>query len=504
MNFFNIRIEIYSVIRDLIKNIWVIFLAMLMAIMGLYIATKTFHTPEYTAKALIVVNAKSSTAGSGSLFTRSVEMTKVISKVIVDKSIKDKAMDKLGVDEFDGVLFADIEKGTNFLTLAVKSDTPQNAYNLLVAVLEAYPEVSDTVFNNAVITVMQMPQMPSKPSNSISNTKRLLAVAAVTVFAAGCVVILSVLRDTVKDEEDFNNKLDAKLLGTIPHERMKFKIRGGFDFNKKPLIIHNNAFITLGFVENFHKIAAKIEHFNRRNGSKVFAVTSVVENEGKSTVAANIAISLADRGHKVILIDMDCKSPALYNLFEKKYSEKAEFSNLMNGSLKTNEFRLRRYKQSSLYLALNTQPYEEYGDWVKTGNLDKVIEVFKNQVDFIIMDVAPVTVDSVVTDIVKIADETILNIRTDIAYAPDINDTLTTIKEVGGACAGCILNDVYPEFSFLALAGLDESGFQYGFKYGKYRRNANKYSKYGKYGKYGRYGRYGAYSEYDKEFEEDK
>ena len=497
MNFFNIRIEIYSVIRDLIKNIWVIFLAMLMGVMGIYIATRTFHTPEYTAKALIVVNAKSSTAGSSTLFTRSVEMTKVISRVIVDKSIKDKAIDKLGVDEFDGELFAGVEKGTNFMTLSVRSDTPQKAYSLLVAVLESYPEVSDTVLSNAVITVMQTPQMPSSPSNGISNTKRILAVAAITVLAAGCVVILSVLRDTVKDEEDFNNKLDAKLLGTIPHERKKIKLRGGFEINKKPLIIHNNAFVTLGFVENFHKIAAKIEHFNRRNGSKVFAVTSVVENEGKSTAAANLAISLADRGHKVILIDMDCKNPTLYSLFEKKYSEKAEFSNLMNGSLKTSEFRLRRYKHSSLYLALNTQPYEEYGDWVKTGNFKKVIDVFKNQVDFIIVDVAPVTVDSFVTDIMKIVDDTILNIRTDVAFASDINDTLTTIKDIGANCSGCILNDVYPEFSFLALAGLDESGFQYGYKYGKYRRYGNKY------GKYGKYGRYGAYSEYDKEFEED-
>lgn len=497
MNFFNIRIEIYSVIRDLIKNIWVIFLAMLMGVMSIYIATRTFHTPEYTARALIVVNAKSSTAGSSTLFTRSVEMTKVISRVIVDKSIKDKVIDKLGVDEFDGELLAEVEKGTNFMTLSVRSDTPQKAYSLLVAVLETYPEVSDTVLSNAVITVMQTPQMPSSPSNGISNTKRILAVVAITVFAAGCVVILSVLRDTVKDEEDFNNKLDAKLLGTIPHERKKIKLRGGFEINKKPLIIHNNAFVTLGFVENFHKIAAKIEHFNRRNGSKVFAVTSVVENEGKSTAAANLAISLADRGHKVILIDMDCKNPTLYSLFEKKYSEKAEFSNLMNGSLKTNEFRLRRYKHSSLYLALNTQPYEEYGDWVKTGNFKKVIDVFKSQVDFIIVDVAPVTVDSFVTDIMKIVDDTILNIRTDVAFASDINDTLTTIKDIGANCSGCILNDVYPEFSFLALAGWDESGFQYGYKYGKYRRYGNKY------GKYGKYGRYGAYSEYDKDFEED-
>jgi capsular polysaccharide biosynthesis protein len=350
MNFFNIRIEIYSVIRDLIKNIWVIFMATLMGVMGIYIATKSFHTPEYTATALLVVNAKSSTSGSYSLYSTSVEMTKVISRVVVDKTVKDKAMEKLGVDEFDGVLSATVERDTNFMELSVRSHSPQVAYNLLLAVLDSYPEVSDSVFSNVVINVLKMPQMPNSPSNGISTVKRLLVIAAMTVFVAGLVVVLSILRDTVKDEGDFNNKLDAKLLGTIPHERKKFKIKGGFEFNDKPLIIHNNAFITLGFVENFHKIAAKIEHSNRRNGSKVYAVTSVVENEGKSTVAANLAISLADRGHKVILVDLDCKKPELYQLFGKKHSEKSEFSDLMTGKLKTNEFRLRRYKHSKVLI----------------------------------------------------------------------------------------------------------------------------------------------------------
>ncbi len=485
MNILNIRIELFSVLRDLIKNIWVIFLATLMGFMSIYIATQSFYTPEYTATAMIVVNAKSSTTGAYSLYSHSVEITKVIAKVIVESTIKEKAAEKMDAEKFDAVLRASIYKETNFLTLSVTSDSPQKSYDHLMAVLEVYPEISDNVFDNVVIYTLKMPEVPMTPSNGISTIKRLLSVAIVTAFATVCVVLMSIFRDTVKDEEDFQNKLEAKLIGTIPHEKRKFRFKENKENVNKPLIIHNNSFITLGFVENYHKIAAKIEHNNRRNNSKVFAVTSVAENEGKSTTAANIAISLADRGHKVILIDMDCKKPELFNIFEKKYSDKAEFSNLMNGVLKTNEFRLRRYKQSSLYLALNAEPYEEYGDWISSGKFTKVLEVFKNQVDFIIFDTAPVNSDAVVTDLVKLADETIVVIRTDVAFASDINDTLTTLTEVGGDLTGCILNDVYPEFSFLTLAGMDESGSQYSFNY----RKGGHY-KYGKYGKYGRYGHY--------------
>ena len=489
MNLFNVRIELHSVVRDLVKNIWVIFMAVLMGFMGIYIATNSFYTPEYTATATIVVNARSSTTGTYSLFSSSVEMAKVITRVMVDNSVKDKAIELLGVDEFDGTLKAEVNKGTNFVNVSVKSGSPEKSYRLLVAVLETYPEISDNVFQNVVITTLRMPEVPHRPSNNLSNVNKLLVVGICTVLVAGIVVILSLLRDTVKDEVDFNKKIEAKLIGTIPHEKVYFNFRNRKENMAKPFLIHNNAFITLGFVENYHKIAAKIEHNTRRNGSRVFSVTSAISNEGTSTTAANIAISLADRGNKVILIDLNCVEPGLYKIFEKKFNEKAEFTNLMNGTVKTNDFRLKRYKHSSLYLALNTQPHEQYNEWISSGRLQKIIEVFKSQVDYIILDTAPVTEDAFATDVAKVADEAIFVVRTDVAFSTEINDAITTLQETGAKLTGCILNDTYPEVSFLTLAGLDESGFQYRFRYGR-NKKYHTYNHGGNYGKYGKYGRY--------------
>ncbi len=487
MNILNIRIEFYSILRDLIKNAWAIFMAALIGLMGIYIATRSIYTPEYTARATLVVNAKSSSSSSGtySLFNLSTEMSSVISRVIVEPAVQDKAAEILGRETFDGKLKASVYSNTNFINLSVTSDSPQKSYELLKAAIEAYPYISDSVFDNAVISVLKMPDVPHSPSNGITAVNKILISGAFAVLVAGLIVVFSLLRDTIKDEEDFKNKLEAKLIGSVPHEKKQFSVQERLQGKKKALLIHNNAFISLSFVENYHKIAAKIEHINRRKGSKIFAVTSVAENEGKSTTAANIAISLADRGHKVILMDVDCKKPALYKIFEKKPSEKSELGNLLNKKIKSNEFRLKRYKQSPLYLAVNTKPYPEYGDWIESGELKKVIKSFETQVDYIILDTAPVVVDAYVTDIVRMADQTILVVRTDTAFSADINDAVATIKEVGGNMAGCILNDTFPEFNFFSMAGIGESGFRYGRQYGKH---TNKYGKYGKYGRYSRYG----------------
>ncbi len=490
MKFLEIKIEWVSIIRDLLKNAWAIIMAALIGFMGIYVATRSIYTPEYTSTATIVVNAKSSNTGSYSLFSVSVEMADVISRVLVEPTVKEKASEILKIDEFDGELTASVYSETNFINLSVSSDSPQKSYELLTAVLKAYPQVSDSVFDNVVINILSMPEVPHSPSNSVSTGNRVLVAGACAVLVAGLVVVFSVLRDTVKDEDDFNNKIDAKLLGTIPHERKHFSLQERIQKKKKALLIHNNAFISLKFVENYHKVAAKLEHINRHSGTKVFAITSVAENEGKSTIASNVAISLADRGHKVVLIDIDCKKPALYKIFNKKFNEKSEFGYLMNGKIKSNEFRLKRYKQTSLYLALNTSPYSEYGEWIKSGKISQMIEAFKEQVDFVIFDTAPLSVDGYVTDLAKLVEEMVIVVRTDVVRSSAINDAITTISEVGGRVAGCVLNDVYPEMSYFSLSGADERGFSYGLRYGKYGR----YSRYGKYGKYSHYGRYGKYA----------
>ncbi len=495
MDIFKYKIELHSILRDLIKNAWVIFMAALIGLMGVFIATRSVYTPEYTASATLVVNAKSSSTGSYSLFSVSVEMTEIIARVLVEPSVKSKANEITGAESFDGKLEALVHDGTNFISLKVASGSPQKSYELLCAVIEAYPQISESVFDNVVISVLSMPEVPHEPSNSVSTANRFLVAAVCALVVAGIIVVLSVVRDTVKNEDDFKNKVDVKLLGTVPHEKKQLSIKDRLKKNKKALLIHNNAFISLKFVENYHKISAKLEHIKRRNGSKVFAVTSVAENEGKSTIASNIAISLADRGHRVILVDIDCKKPALYKIFDKKYSEKSEFSSLMNGTLKSSDFQLRRYKHTSLYLALNTAPCDNYNEWIENGKLSLVIDAFSEQVDYVILDTAPLYVDAYVTDMVKIADEAVVVVRTDTAYTAAINDAVATIEDVGGKLAGCVLNDFYPEFSFFRMKGADEGGYYYGKLYGKY----------GKYGKYGRYEKYSKYaSPYMSEYSDDE
>lgn len=64
-------------------------------------------------------------------------------------------------------------------------------------------------------------------------------------------------------------------------------------------------------MESYKKLAAKVEYRMAKNEQKVLVVTSVSENEGKSTVAANLAITLAEQSKRVLLVEGDSPVTAL-------------------------------------------------------------------------------------------------------------------------------------------------------------------------------------------------
>ncbi len=482
-----LTIEWYSILRDIVRNIWIVVLCVLIGLMGIYIANYSVYKPEYTSNATLVVNPKGNKNNASAQISLLVsnEMANVLTNIFSQPTMKEKAAAHLERTSFDGEVSATVMGETNFINVKVTSSDPQNSYELLSAVLAVYPEISKNIFSNAQIYIVTPPTMPSGPSNAISSENKGLVLAACVTLSLTAIIALSIARDTVKDESTFTSKVDAKLLGNIMHEDKDMTFKDLMKKRKKGLLIHSNGYISLRFIENFHKIAAKLEYMKRQSGAKVYAVTSVAENEGKSTCAANLAVSLADRGNKVALIDFDCKKPALHKIFNEEYIEESELANVFSGEIGKDELEMRSYKKIPLSLLINTKAYPEFNKWIENGNVKAFVDEIRNDFDFIIIDTAPISLDSAVTNIIGMVDKTILVVRTDVVAIPAINDAVTTVNTIANNLAGCILNDVHNKFMPFTFSGDDLSNY-YGIGYGKY-------GKYGKYGGYGNYGHYGSY-----------
>ncbi|MBR2732285.1 MAG: hypothetical protein IKD72_09930, partial [Clostridia bacterium] len=316
-------IEWHSILRDVLRNWWVIFCAAVIGILGTYIVKHVIYHPEYTSRATVIVNSAAGKANAVATLSDSEKIAKIYEEVFIQPSMKKKVCEYLKADGFDGEISARVNEGTNIMELSVTASDPEEAYRELTAVLKVYPQITSTLYANGVVSVLRPASVPKAPSNNMTSASAIKIALISMAIALALIVLLSVVRDTVKDERTFNEKIDANLLGTIPHERKFYRLKDALKGNKKGILFSESIFTSLKFTENYNKIAGKLEYLQRTQGQKVFAVASVAENEGKSTIASNLAVALALKGGRVVLLDLDCKKPALFKIFQQTPDERS-------------------------------------------------------------------------------------------------------------------------------------------------------------------------------------
>ena len=238
-----IIIEWHSLLKDLIKNIWVVVLSVLIGYMGIYIVDTIVYEPEYTSSATLVVSTKGSSNSAFSYFSTSSEMADIYTNVFVEPVMKEKAAAHAGYDYFNGRVSASVLESTNFLRVSVTSSDPQAAYDLLQSVLVVYPEISDNIFENAIINVLTPPSVPKNATNAVSTANTNIIISAIAVVVIFAIMVLSIMRDTIKNVAAFEDRVDAKLIGVVPHENKRMTLKDKLNKKKKSLLVVGNAFI---------------------------------------------------------------------------------------------------------------------------------------------------------------------------------------------------------------------------------------------------------------------
>lgn len=457
------EISIKSIIRDLFRNCWVILLAAVSA----YFLVSGYHsliyTPEYTANATMVVSAKGST--SNSTYTNlavTTEMANVFRDVFSSNVLKKLVQEHIDEELGEFTISSNVISETNLLMIQVTADTPRAAYLILCAVIEYHPEVSEYVFDNAVLDVLESPRVPTAPSNTISISRyQKLGLLAGAFFAAMCICAVSVLRGTVKTETQARRRLNGISLALVGHEEKNRTFRSKLKRQNRSILLIN-PLVSFGYTETFRKLAFRLQYELQKKGEQILLVSSVSENEGKSTVAVNIALAMAQTGKKVALVDLDLRRPAVYKIFERSNGKKRGFWQTtipLKGS-------------QELLTLMNNAPVKNPVRFLKETDIRGQLEDIKKQVDYVILDSSPMNVAADAEMVTSYADAAILVVRQDWAYIQDINYYMDILKKTGVTFVGYVLNDFENN--------LPVGGKQYHYGYGR---------KYGKYGKYG-YGNY--------------
>ncbi len=195
--------------------------------------------------------------------------------------------------------------------------------------------------------------------------------------------------------------------------------------------------------EMLREVRTNLSLSDKHKNIKTVIVTSSKPKEGKSFLAANLAIMLAETGKKVALIDCDFRSPFVNKIF--KVNNKRGLSNY----LKDNSERdiLIKSQVDNLWLILAGVHQEKTSELL---DLKKLTD-FKEQLlttlgfDYIIFDTAPISITSDAAILSKIADGIILAIEKNKTTITDVRRAKDQFEKVGGNIIGAVLTKTKSE-----------------------------------------------------------
>lgn len=351
-------------------------------------------------------------------------------------------------------------KQANVVKIKVTADTKREAYFSIKLLNDWYRENTERYSFPYNITVLKESKFSTKPVNPNSHIKNFLIGAVGSGFVLSCLLgLYFFLRDTIKSEEEVENKLDTRLYAKLP-----FEVKKREDARNKKAILITSLKTSFFFRESMNKLRSKVEATSDKHGYKSFMITSAYENEGKSSVAANLALALAKNGHKVVLVDADFNKPAVFKIFD------LDGSKSLNKAIEgTSSWRSQVVSdRSGLDLLPCSQDSLKSEILTNSKKLDEIMKELREEYDFVIVDTCPAYLLNEPMAMNELVDATLFIVRQDYATSDVINETVKRLTYVKDNVLGVVFKNVVSDGN----KGTNNYNNRYG--YNKYRVRGDK------------------------------
>ena len=468
------------------KRFWwtaVVFVAVFCSVAFFY--CKKEYKPYYNAQASFSISAEntSSIASGASSFSTyynssvAEQLSKTFSYIINSETMRSILYERLGTNSLNGTISArnNVESVPIF-TITVTSSSPQDAYNILEAVIENYPRLAQYIIGETQMTIFTKPKMPTEPSNPFSCKKELaIAAAAGMLLSFLLMAAYAFTRNTVRQRDDIKTKLNQKCLVEVPWVNVKKRKN-----NAETMVTISQKHA--GFSEAFRYLKRRVLNHLDRHSQKVVAVTSSYPGEGKTTVSYNLALSIAQSGKKVALLDMDLTRKSLQKYLSAADPEKPGIIDFIYHICEIEDIRTRSDYGLDIFFAGNGKAKK-----FEVEDYDELLDYVRENYEYVIMDAAPTAIVSDTAQIMSRADEVLFVLRQDYTPVEKVRESIRYVYDVDAKIMGFVFNAVSEGFEGYKGSNYGYYGAYYGRKYSYY--GGKRYGGYGK--KYG-YSGYGS------------
>ncbi len=266
--------------------------------------------------------------------------------------------------------------GIEYESLRREAESNRQIYETLMQRAKETGIVGDLKASNIrIVDLAEVPRRPARPNTTLN---LLLGLIAGLLSGVGLAAFFEYLDNRIKNPDDIKRHLGLPFLGLVPGVTAK-------DLKHASLLLSEA--VPVSFGEALRAVRTNVLFSSADTGCRTVVVTSSQPGEGKSVVASNLAVSLAQIGKRVLLVDADMRKPRLQDIFGIK--QEPGLSNTIVGTAKPTET-IVKSTTANLWLLpaglIPPNPAELLGSTKFKTLLDAMSEHF----DWIVFDSPPV------------------------------------------------------------------------------------------------------------------
>ena len=402
-------------------------------------AASVLVKPSYTAETQLFVAIQNSGSvqelQQGNTFSQARVQSYV--KTVVTPVVLQPVIDSLGLDMtaagLSGQVEATTEANTVLINIAVTDGSPaqaaaiaQSVASSLVDTVEALEKPRAGGSSPVSLTIVTPATAPASPSAPNTRLNLVLGLLMGLALGIGVAAMRSSLDRRIRGESDLRAVTHAPLLGGISFDP---------EAAKYPLL--DQASPQGPRAEAFRQLRTNLQFANVSGQAKTVAVTSSLPGEGKSTIAANLALALSRAGQSVCLVDADLRRPMI-----DKYlglERNAGLTTALIGAAKVDDL-LQPWGEDQLYVLTSGQIPPNPSELLGSVEMKQIIEHLESAFDTVIVDAPPLLP---VTDAAVLSQQVggiVLVVSADKAKNHEVERCIESLELVGANLLGVILN----------------------------------------------------------------
>ncbi len=194
------------------------------------------------------------------------------------------------------------------------------------------------------------------------------------------------------------------------------------------------------YTEAYKALRTNVEFLSVSNDAKKILVTSTLSGEGKTCLSINLAISLAQTGKKVIILDCDLRKPKVHRYLRIKHSSQYGVSTVLGGTAELDSA-IGYLEELNLYVMLAGPTPPNPSELLNSERSKAMFDKLADRFDYIICDTAPT---AIVTDAVALSqncDGVVFVIRQNYATVEQVREAISRLDNVNAKILGTVLND---------------------------------------------------------------